>query len=319
VDGIACNEPTFDSCNFNYDIDSTGDATTNAAYAAVEYDVTDQLTLDFGLRFENHEVQYTVDEGLDGLVTLAIDFDESEVSWTAAANYALNDNMGIFGRINSGHKMPYFDDFRDNRDAFANGNDLIIDVEQFEAGYKYAADYFSLYATAFYTEVDPSFFVALAGVTQGVASKNEALGLEIDANYYTEFGLSVNLNATVQESEIVGTADDGNEVQRQPGWQLRVTPSYEFGIGDAAATIYGTLSAVDDRFSDNANTVVLDGYEKLDLGALITFDDRLSFQVTIDNVTDEDGLTEGDPRNPNAPNGRFILPRSAKFSVSYAF
>ena len=33
----------------------------------------------------------------------------------------------------------------------------------------------------------------------------------------------------------------------------------------------------------------------------------------------EQGLTEGDPRNPEAPNGRFILPRSVKFSVGYSF
>lgn len=319
VDGIACNDPSFDSCNFNYDIDATGDVTTNAFYAAVEYDFSDQLTLDFGVRFEDHEVEYSVDEGLDGLVTLAISTDESEVSWTAAANYALNDNMGVFGRINTGSKMPNFDDYRDNRDQFANANDLVQDVDQFEVGFKWASDYFSLYATGFYTEVDPTFFVALAGVTPGVASTNEAIGLEVDANYYTDYGLSVNLNATIQNAEIKGTADDGNDVQRQPGWQLRVSPSYDFVIGDADVTIYGAITAVDDRFENNANTVLLEGYEKLDLGAIVTFDDRLSFQLAADNITDEDALTEGDPRDATAPNGRFIMPQSIKFSVGYAF
>ena len=129
--------------------------------------------------------------------------------------------------------------------------------------------------------------------------------------------MSVNLNATIQESEIKGTANDGNEVQWQPGRQLRISPSYDFVIGDADVTVYGTLSAVDDRFSDPGNTVLLDGYEKLDLGAIVTIDDRLSFQLVADNITDDDGLTEGDPRDPAAPNGRFIMPRSIKFSVGY--
>lgn len=230
VTGIACNDPSFDSCNFNYDIDATGDATTNAFDAAVEYDISDQLTLDVGVRFEDHEVEYSVDEGLDGIVTLAISTDESEVSWTLAANYALNDNMGVFGRINSGRKMPYFDDYRDNRDSFANANNLVVDVDQFEAGFKWANDYFSLYATGFYTEVDPSFFVALAGVTPGVASTNEAIGLEIDANYFTDFGLSVNLNATIQESEIKGTA---NVVGHSP------TTKYRWSIIDQYASESG--------------------------------------------------------------------------------
>ncbi|MFQ5548446.1 MAG: TonB-dependent receptor [Woeseia sp.] len=319
VDGIACNDASVDSCTWNYDIDATGDATTSAVYGAIEYDISDQLTLDFGVRWEDHEVEYSVDEGLDGVVTLAVSTDESEVSWTAALNYALNDSMGVFGRINSGSKMPYFDDYRDNRGAFANANNLINEVDQFEAGFKWVSDYFSLYATAFSTEVDPSFFVALAGQTPGVASTNEAIGLEIDADYFTDFGLSVNLNATIQESEIKGTANDGNEVQRQPGWQLRITPSYDLEVGNADVVVYGTLTAVDDRFSDPGNTVVLDSYNKIDLGAIVTLDDRLSFQIAADNITDDDGLTEGDPRSVGAPNGRFIMPRSVKFSVGYAF
>jgi iron complex outermembrane receptor protein len=271
------------------------------------------------VRQEDHEVNYSVDEGLDGLVTLVIDTDESEFSYTVAANYMLNDNSGVFGRINTGHKMPYFDDYRDNRGSFANGNNLVVDVDQFEVGYKYSGTNISLYATGFYTEVDPSFFVALSGVTAGVASLNEALGVEVDATYYHDSGLSVTLNATIQESEIVGTADDGNEVQRQPGWQFRVSPSYDFVVGEADLTVYGALTAVDDRFSNNANTVTLGSYEKVDLGAILTLDDRLSFQIAADNITDEDALTEGDPRNPAAPNGRFIMPRSIKFSVAYAF
>lgn len=320
VDGIACNEPEVDACGFNYDIRSTGDATTNALYAALEYDLTNRLTLDFGVRHESHEVEYSVDEGLDGLVTLAISTDVEEVSWTAAANYSLNDTMGVFARLNSGHRMPYFDDYRDNRDAFFGGNDLVQDVDQFELGYKWATDYYSLYATGYFVQVDPSIFVALAGVTPGDIAENEALGIELDANYFGPGGLTVNLNATIQETEIVSGPNDGNETQRQPGWQLRVTPSYDFSIGDrATATVYGTLTAVDDRYSDNANTVVLDGYEKLDLGVLVYLDDRLSFQLSADNVTDEEGLTEGDPRNPAAPNGRFIMPRTVQFSVGYEF
>lgn len=318
IDGIACNEPTVDSCGFNFDLDAKGDATTNAGYAALEFDASDVLTVDVGLRYETHEVEYAADTNTDGITDVVIQTDENEVAWTLAANYSLSDEMGVFGRINSGVKMPYFDDYRDNLGSFNNGNNLIIDVNQYEAGYKYAGDTMSLYATAYYTEVDPSFFVALSGVTAGVASKNEALGLELDGNYYTDFGLTVNLNATIQESEIVGTANDGNEVQRQPGWQLRVTPIYNFFAGDADVSVYGTLTAVDDRFSDPGNDVVLEGYEKLDIGTIVALD-RLTFQLALDNLTDEEGLTEGDPRTVGANNGRFIMPRTITFSVGYSF
>ncbi len=55
----------------------------------------------------------------------------------------------------------------------------------------------------------------------------------------------------------------GNDAQRQPGFQLRVTPSYDFEMEHFYATLYGTLSIIDDRFADPGNTVVLDGYRKL--------------------------------------------------------
>ncbi|HZD52520.1 MAG TPA: TonB-dependent receptor, partial [Woeseiaceae bacterium] len=186
VTGIECNDdPTADSCGFNFDIDGTGDATTNALYAAGTIDVTDDLRADVGVRWENHQVDYSVDIGLDGMVDFAVeDYDKSEVSWTAALNYLLNDSMGVFGRINSGNKMPYFDDFRDNQDAFNSGNDLIQDIDQYELGFKWVTDNLSLYATAFYTEVDPSFFVALVG-EEAIIQTQDSTGVELDATWDT--------------------------------------------------------------------------------------------------------------------------------------
>lgn len=49
------------------------------------------------------------------------------------------------------------------------------------------------------------------------------------------------------------------------------------------ATVYGTLSAVDDRFSNNENTVILDRYEKLDIGIMIEPTDQVRFQLSVDN------------------------------------
>ena len=320
VTGIECNAPAVDSCTWNYDIDATGDATTNALYAATTFDVGDRLTLDVGVRWENHKVEYSVDESLNGQVNLAISTDNSEVSWTAAGNYVFTDTFGGFLRLNRGSRMPYFDDYRDNRGAFASGNNLVQDVEQVELGAKWVTDYLSVYATGFFTRVDPSIFVALTGGGPGEISTNEAIGVEFDATWATDAGFNLTLNATIQESEIKDGSNSGNETQRQPGWQLRLTPSYEFELGsNTIASIYGTITAVDSRFSDPGNTVKLDGYEKVDLGVLARINERFTVQVAADNITDEQGLTEGDPRNPDAPNGRFIMPRSVKLSVGYEF
>ena len=319
VTGIECNEPDVDSCNWNYDIDATGDATTTALYAATTFDINDQWTVDVGVRSENHQVNYSVDEGLDGQVTLAVDdYDETEFSWTAAVNFLINDSNSVFGRINSGSKMPNFDDFRDNRDAYLSGNDLIQDVDQYEAGYKWVTDTFSVYATGFYTDVDPTFFVALAGAG-AVIQTQESYGLEVDAIWESDFGLDISLNATIQETEIQKGPNDGNETQRQPGWQLRFSPRYAFDAGQFNGSVYGTVTAVDDRWGEPENVNQLDGYEKVDLGVIVYINDQFSVQFAADNLFDEDALTESDPRTILAPNGRYIMPRTFELSVGYEF
>ncbi|MCC2618038.1 TonB-dependent receptor [Aestuariibacter halophilus] len=316
--GIDCNDNA-DSCSWNYDINSTGDGQTQAFYGAFEYQFTDALSGDIGIRRENHEIHYTVDEGLDGVITKAVDYDKSDTAWTVGINWQFERDMGLFARASEGSKMPYFDDFRDNWGAYQSGEDLIAEVTQYELGYKLARANFNVYATGFFNEVKGDTFVRRPGDPAEILT-NEAYGVEIDAAYFNDSGFSINLNATIQDTEITESpANEGNEAQRQPGWQLRLTPSYDFDVGEYYATLYGTLSAVDDRFANNENTVVLDGYEKLDVGFVISNGDGLKLELAVQNLTDEDALTEGDPRNPTAPNGRFIMPRNATLSVSYEF
>ena len=317
--GIDCNDNQ-DSCGWNYDINSIGDGSTDALYFAASYKLTDALTLDAGIRNENHQIEYTVDEGLDGAITKSVSYDETELAWTVGANLMFTKRQGVFARISEGSKMPFFDDFRDNFDAYQGGEDLIKAVSQFELGYKLSSDNYELYATAFFNEVKGDTFVAQPGDPAEILT-NEAYGVEVDFNYYADNGFSVNLNSTVQETEITESPDNqGNEAQRQPSWQIRMTPSYDIEFSNGmAATLYGTLSAVGDRFANNENTVILEGYEKIDLGMILNISDEVQLQVSVSNLTDEDAITEGDPRDSLSSNGRYILPRTFDLSVSYQF
>jgi hypothetical protein len=317
--GIDCNDNQ-DSCGWNYDINSIGDGSTDALYFAASYELTDSLTLDGGIRNENHQIEYTVDEGLDGAITKSVSYDETELAWTVGANLMFTDRQGVFARISEGSKMPFFDDFRDNFDAYQGGEDLIKAVSQFELGYKLSSDNYELYATAFFNEVKGDTFVAQPGDPAEILT-NEAYGVEVDFNYYADNGFSVNLNSTVQETEITESPENQvNEAQRQPSWQIRMTPSYDIEFSNGmAATLYGTLSAVGDRFANNENTVILEGYEKIDLGMILNISDEVQLQVSVSNLTDEDAITEGDPRDSLSSNGRYILPRTFDLSVSYQF
>ena len=321
--GINCNDNQ-DSCSWNYDINSTGDGDTRAFYAAADYQLNDEVRLDLGLRRENHEINYSVDEGLDGVVNKVVNYDESDTAWTTGLNWQFERDMGIFARISEGSKMPYFDDFRDNFAAYSSGEDLIQDITQYELGFKAADTDYSLYLTAFFNEVEGNLFVPRPGAPAEVTT-NEAYGVELDAAWYADNGFSMTVNATIQETEITAAAEVngvsivGNGAMRQPGWQVRFTPSYDFDVNGMEATLYAVLFAADDRFSDNTNQTVLEGYEQVDVGMNMFITPELELQLNIQNLTDEDGLTEGDPRNPAAPNGRFIMPRNGMVSLSYSF
>ncbi|MCH8537715.1 MAG: TonB-dependent receptor, partial [Alkalimonas sp.] len=320
LSGIGCND-SLQSCSWNYDIDSTGDGHTRALYAAAEYQINDQWRVDAGIRNENHSISYVVDEGLNGQISKAVDYDESKIAWTAGVNWMWQRNMGMFVRANRGQKMPYFDDFRDNFDAYTAGDKLINEITQYELGYKWAEQNYSLYLTAFINEAKGETFVARPGAPAEVLT-TEARGVEVDFNFMARNGLAINLNSTLQQTEITNHPDDsivGNRAMRQPRWQARVTPSYGFDLGTMFATVYGTVSAVSDRYADNSNSVTLKGYSKIDLGMQLEVTDQLTAQLSVANLTDKNGLTEGDPRNPTAPNGRYIMPRSAEFSISYRF
>ncbi len=315
---IACADIVGAPCS-NFGLRQSGDATSNAFYIADTWFINEVLTLDAGVRHEQYETEMTIDTGPgfpDEVIDQLIDYDESETSGTIGLNWALNEDSGVFGRVSTGSRFPTFNNFRD-------GDTNIREVDQLELGYKLSTGAYGLFVTLFYNEYTGAGFTPFPGAPLQ-SQDSEAYGAEIDFQLVMENGFNLSLNATLQETELTNTnpeEDEGNEAQRQPGWQLRVTPSYDFEVGGLTGTVYGTLSAVDDRFSDQANAQVLDSYEKVDLGVLLNVSEQFTFQVSADNITDEEGLTEGDPRvvGMAASNARPILGRSFKLSAAYHF
>lgn len=299
-----------------YGINSAGDANVDALYLADSWQITPDLRFDFGLRKEWIEIDYVLDAGPgypDGTRDQVTTLEDDDFAYTAAVNYDFSDSLGAFIRYSDGFLFPHFDDVRE-------GNLNVNGIKQLEGGVKYSSDYFDLFATAFYNKNDS--FSSVVGSTVGAtAFKTRSIGLEVDGSFtYGPFNLA--MIATFQDAEITESttpSDIGNRVLRQPKAQLRVSPSYEVEIGDMTATFYGALQLVGKRYGDNGNTVELDGYEKLDAGVLVRTSSNLFFQIHADNLTDSHGITEGDPRNPTAPNGRPILGRSVKFSIGYDF
>lgn len=304
------------NAGFMFGLQSAGDARADAFYAADSWQITDRFRLDLGARYEELTLDYVLDTGpgyADGTVDLTEHLEGDEWAYTVAGNFDVTDDLGVFLRYTDGFLWPHFDDIRENRNT-------VDAVEQLEGGVKYATQSFDLYATAFYNEND-AFSSTVGGELPPTAFRTEAYGIELDGTYY--FGpVLLSFIATLQETEITESTTPewvGNQVLRQPDYQVRISPSWVIEAGAFDATLYAGLTFVGSRFSDNTNTVELDSYEKIDLGAIIQWEGGLFVQVHGDNINDSDGITEGDPRNPTAPNGRPIFGRSVMFSVGYDF
>ncbi|MGA8263504.1 MAG: hypothetical protein WB779_03595, partial [Ignavibacteriaceae bacterium] len=112
----------------------------------------------------------------------------------------------------------------------------------------------------------------------------------------------------------------GNKLWRQPDFQFRLAPSYDFVLSNyLTASLYGAFRYVGKRWNDRTNVYQLDSFTKIDLGLVVATGSGITFNVSGDNLNNSHGLTEGDPRNPASANGRPILGRSVRFSVAVDF
>ena len=324
VSEIACDgmpQAEVDSCDWDFDLQASGSSKVDALYLTGQLRPVRPLTIDAGIRTSRFTTHYEADTGtLDGMADALVDTTTSKNTYTAALNWSLSDDMGLFFRVNRGYLAPGFDTYRGFQTEFHDrGQELFQKVRQYELGYKLSKDAFALYATYFRNKVDGFPLCVVGGIVPCVLQKNEAQGLEVDAKLQLSDRFAIDLNATLQRTLIRNGPNRGNEVARQPPYQVRLSPTYSWAVTDSlAASIYASYSVIAERQSDETNLVTLEPFEKLDCGMVVGMD-QLSLQVAIDNATDSRGLTEGDPRNPTAPNGRFILPRSIQLSIAYGF
>jgi outer membrane receptor protein involved in Fe transport len=323
-----------------------------AFYAVDELQVTDQLRLDGGIRWQRHEItgQVATPSGTtnrDGNVNtlydnavsvlgnaVPIDYSDSAWSWTVGANYDITSQVGVFARYSKGRSFPQFDNMRGTSAAdIANhrGAALTASVETFEGGLKMTTDMVSLYATLFHNRFTGlSSSAIINNVPTTAIGGAKATGVEIEGALRPFPGLSLGfggtwMDATYKDYFTGGGAIDntGNRVQRQPRWSWRVQPAYELEFGNFRPSVFATLAYTGDRFSDPENLQRLPNFTQLDAGVAFEVS-NIKFQVTANNLTNSHGLTEGNPRiigsqGTGAILARPILGRSFRFSAAVEF
>ncbi len=321
-----------------------------AAYGVDEFQITPELRIDGGVRWQQHVVDGTIRTPAaatinrdgnpltlyDNAVSVfgspgQVKYNKSEWSWTAGVNYDFTRQIGAFARYSRGNSFPQFDNLRE-------GLTNVAQIDTYEGGVKVSTSLLNLYATVFHNKFDGLATVNLVSTPTNptptpvtAVGGAKATGVEMEGVLRPFRGFSLTAAGTYLDATYRGfftgngaINNTGNRVQRQPRWTWRVTPALDVDVGGFKPSLFATLQYTGDRFSDPENQQVLPNYYQLDAGVSVDISDRLRIAVTGNNLTDELGLTEGNPRiiggqGTGAILARPILGRSFRFSASAKF
>lgn len=333
---------------------------TFAFYASDEWQITEALRVDAGVRYESEKLEgsvegkKTVDLGVAGTladnqvitgtgVFTAINRKYDATSWTLGVNYQILPDLGAFARYTDTKRMPNGSDFTGS----PLRTDIIVQpIKMSEVGLKYSSSMLDVFATAYFSKftgvsfTDNIFNTATNSYRQVVAfGGSETFGVELEGQFRPVSWFDVNAALTWQDpqyknlkySDIVGGQPvvrnfDGKQLVRVPQIGARIVPGVN--LLDGALRVQAEVEYYSDRYADNANTQKLPKYWVMNASARYNLTDRITLYADGENLTNEIGLTEGNPRSGQFVSGeagsRYILARpifgrTVRASISYKF
>nr|MDP9125648.1 TonB-dependent receptor [Pseudomonadota bacterium] len=298
---------------------SSWNGRNTALYIADEWKPLDALRLDVGLRREHQSLTgtqaKTTKGDLDGDATTLYDNAGSYISggsttyaehatktsWTLGANYDFSKQYSAFVRANSGVHLPMFDDVRSNTGGCTNGVNCaeVEKITQFELGFNAVTSLYTAYLSLYTNKLknSQSQVFSVTGVSTTFPSSSQSTGLEFETTVRPVSNVDISFSGDIARARYVDSGPlTGKKVARMPGSEFRLTPSYRIPTDFGAFRVFGTYTRIAHRYSDAPNTQFLPGYGTLDLGAAASLADGLDLRLSITNVTNTLGLTEGNPR-----------------------
>ncbi len=331
-------------CTRNYDLQYD----VTAPYIAIN-SVFGDLTIDASVRHDSGEatgtytgaVQAELDMNRDGIISVPeqsvsvldnsnpsyVNYDWSYTSYSLGANYIINDDMAVFGRLSHGgtanaDRLAFG---KIAADGSVNDEDAVDEVDQFEAGIKFRQDELSIFATAFFAETQEQNFEA---TSQRFTDRvYESYGVEVEAAYYIgDFDIRGNFTWTDAEITKDNNSPDqvGNTPRRQADLVYSVTTRYNFDQGSAGISLIGTTDAFaqDNLDQNQANILELEGYTQVNAFAQYYLSDAFSIALNVNNLFDATGITEAEegliPAN-DIIRARTINGRTTSVTLKYDF
>jgi iron complex outermembrane recepter protein len=336
----------------------TVDIRSNSLYFNDQLRVTDKLRIDAGVRYEYVRNQSSAEDQTSGAAlagafdsdgndvnnVLADNFGGSfgagtytfgenhldDVAWTLGGNYEFTDSFAVYARY-----ADAFDTGIANFGVFCAGApqacfpSKTTQLKFAELGVRFSFATFYAQLTAFQSK-NQNVAVLVGTAGDSVPVDNEANGVEFDMSWRPADLFGVELSGVIQKSELksVGVSGganfDGNQLDRLPNEQVRLTPTYYFPGG--RGQIYVTGAYYGKRFGDLANTLEFDSYTDISAGISLNMSDKILVSIQGTNLTDEFALSAGNPRGNSIIAGQnaygfahAVLPRALRFSVDVQF
>jgi outer membrane receptor protein involved in Fe transport len=329
---------------------------SQSIYINNEFTWNKKLHFDFGVRYEHERVDAAagnssslpIPAGVQGINQVNPNAfngtfnyssgSENPVNWTAGVNYTFTPQLSAYARYEKGYQTQ-------------GVNDHPTRIVLYEAGVTFAD--FGLIGTVrgFRTEFDDQVFgggvdPANPDLNLAFFGNSDANGVDLDATYRPEFeplhAFSLHAQATYQNPTFsnvsTGTTNivsvvvaqeanafyNGKTVGHTPTIMYTLTPAYD--LPAHYGQVYLNYQYIGRIFADDGNQVSLPGYGVLSVGAITNITPKLVLNISVTNVTNQLGLTEGNPRQGFTQQivngyfyGRGIVGPTGLVSLTYKF
>ena len=296
-----------------------------SVYLNDEIAIGDKLRIDAGVRWERDDavfrdgnsaaVNQPVQPGVIGVVrnvgstfdgTFRVtEEDQEATSYTVGANYLFTPDLAIYGRYAKGFQT--------------NGVNPVTEIELYEAGVRYDwQGVVSLTATVFQTNFDDQFynFIDPSDPTRQTSflANLRTAGIGLDAVIRPTDWLDIEFSGVLQDptledlrlNGVPQPTFDGNRPERTPSELFTITPTVQ--LPNDRGEFYARYKYIGEIFADSGNGVALPAYGVTSIGVRLNLTDRVELRLDGENIFNELGLTEGNPRQgqtQNADSGFF--------------
>ncbi len=254
-----------------------------------------------------------------------VNYDADNTSYSIGGTFLLTDDSSLFARYSDGgravaDRLTQVPGSLNPDGSLTSTTDGFDNVQQFEAGYKYAGAGWSFFATYFNTVTEETQAELTSGLT--FVREYEANGLELEGDINLGDYWFIRGNATFIDAEISKDRDNpaivGNTPRRQADAIWTIIPEFRNDWLAAGLVLQGSTAF----FLQDNNDLEQEAYTLVNLFANWNVNDALTVYLNVNNLTDEFVLTEAEEGSGAVGSiirARPLSGRSSVLGISYLF